>query len=408
MAILSDPIINLIYLGIAIIATYISAFHLLLWNENKNSIWKQTQIKNFPAVSIIIPAYNEGSTIGNTLKNLLNLNYPKNKTELIVVDDGSTDETYRNAVKFKNKNVKIFRKVNGGKASALNFGIKESKNDFVVVIDADSELDKDALRNAVQYFTDPKIAAVTSHILVKNKKTLLEKWQDLEFMAIALARKVKEKLNLIDATPGPMSVYRKDILYKIGLFDEKNLLEDVEIAWRILKNGYKIKMAYDSVVHTNYPSTLSSWWKQRTRWGIGGLQTLVKHYSCIFHNHPLGTFVIPFSLAGYILQILGVFASVYLIGNLLINNSLYYINSFLLGTQLRFNFNYLPNEFTLYGLAVLALSLAVVIITLKNYSAKPKVFSLLTFLSFYLFLFPLVSLYSLYKYLKKDFGWLTK
>ena len=150
MAILSDPLINFIYLGIAITATYISAFHLLLWNENKNSIWKKTQIKSFPGVSIIIPAYNEGSTIGKTLKNLLELSYPKNKMELIVVDDGSTDETYQNAVKFKNKNVKIFRKANGGKASALNFGIKKSKNDFVVVIDADSELDKSALRNAVQ------------------------------------------------------------------------------------------------------------------------------------------------------------------------------------------------------------------------------------------------------------------
>ncbi len=408
MVVLTNSAVNLIYLAIIVVATYVSTFHLILWFENREALSKKIFTKKTPGVSIILPAYNEEHAIENTLQSLLKINYPKNKMEIIVVDDGSTDKTYEKAVKFKSRGVKIFRKSNGGKASALNLGIKKSKNDFVVVTDADSIQDRNALFNAMQHFTDPKVAAVTTHILVRRKKNLLENWQDLEFMIISIARKIREKLDLIEVTPGPMSVYDKKILYKIGLFDEKNLLEDVEIGWRIMRSGYKIKMAYDSIVYSNYPHTLKSWWNQRTRWGVGGLQTLVKHFPCILRSHPLGTFVIPLSLMGYVLQIAGVLASAYIFGNALLSNGLYYMYSILLGTKTRFAFDFLVNEFTLYGIAVLILSVVAVAATLKSYGKRPGIFSLLTFMSIYIFLFSLVGLYSLYKYLRGDFRWFTK
>ena len=408
MAVFGSPLVDALYLLTSVVITYVAIFHLLLWFENRKALQAKTAVERTPAVSVIVPAYNEEQTIGRTLKNLLGLDYPKNKLEIVVVDDGSTDRTYEQIKKIKSPRIKILRQKNGGKASALNFGLAKTKHDLVAVVDADSFPEKAALLKAVQYFSQPKIAAVTSHVLVGKKKTVFEKWQDLEFMLVAVARKVREKLNLIDATPGAMSVYRKEVLKRLGGFDEKNLLEDVEIAWRLLRHGYKIKMAYDAVVRTNYPDSWRKWWQQRTRWGVGGLQTLAKHLGCLFRFHPLGTFIIPLSLLGYFLQLAGVFVFLYFVSNWLISQSLFLFQVFALGSKVRFDYYYPLSLFSFYGLIILGLGLLTVAIGLRHYPARPRIFTLLTFLTVYIFLFPLVGVYSLYKYLRKDWQWFTK
>lgn len=293
-------VIDLIYFVGLFVTAYFTFFYLILWLENKNSLRGSPKKIKLPSVSFVIPAYNEGSVIKKTIKNLLSINYPKDKFEILAVDDGSSDNTYNILKGFGNKVVAL-RKNRGGKSSALNFGISHAKNEYVAVLDADTSLEKNALMNVMGYFDEKNIVAVTSRIISKSDNSLLEKFQNMEYMVAALTRKVKEKLNLIEVAPGAFSVFKKNVLTKLGGFDENNIWEDGEIAWRLLKNGYKIKMAYNAVAYTIYPKLLKNWWRQRTRWYVGGLQTFTKYFNCIGKRdtYAVGTFIIPTWIMNY-------------------------------------------------------------------------------------------------------------
>lgn len=403
-------LLDAVYLAIIAVVTYLNVFNLMLWFENKNKFSEKKRRGKLPALSILIPAYNEEDSIGETIENLLKTNYPKKKLEIIVIDDGSKDKTCEIARRFKDK-IKVLRSKHLGKAAALNFGLKHAKNDFVAVMDADTTLEKNALRNCVNYFEGEEVAAVTSHILLKQKNSFLQKLQHIEFMIVALTRKVRESLNLIDATPGPLSIYRKKILLELGGFDEKNLLEDVEIAWRLLRNGYKIKMAYDAMVYSNYPSSLKGWWKQRARWNMGGIQTLSKYLSCMFkrNTHMVGTFLVPVSLMNYIFGVVGVVALLYIFFRFLISSLVYAFGAISAGVNpFVLNLSYSIDMFTLYGAILVLMSLSLVKVSLSNHGEKVNLVTLVPFLTLYLFLFPPVLIYSIYKLVRRQEGWLTK
>jgi len=402
-------ILDIIYFAIFAVVSYLTFFHLILWVENKDKIVKKIKSGKLPSVSILVPAFNEENSIEDTIKNLLKINYPKNNLEIIVIDDGSTDRTYEITKKYEDK-IKILRKENSGKASALNFGLDHAKNEFVAVVDADTLLEKNALRNCMKCFEEQNIVAVTSHILTKQKNKLIEKLQSIELMIIALTRKLKEELNLIDVTPGPLSVYRKKMLVDLGKFDENNLVEDVEIAWRILRNGYKIKMAYDAMVYSKYPSSLGKWWAQRTRWSIGGLQTLFKYLGCIFKKdaNVVRTFLVPVSIIDYVFTIIGAAIFFYLAVNFLINNSLYLIKTIFMGVRSFYvNMNYSLDVFSVYGTILFISSLLLIKASLSNHKEKSSISSLIVF-PLYLFLYRFVCIYSIYKFIKRERGWLTK
>ena len=221
---------TIIYLVILFTLNYFTIFHIILWFEVRNKL-KRKPISNneLPHVSILVPTFNDEKSITKSLENLLSIDYPKNKYEVLVIDDGSTDRTYEIIKKYESENVRIFRKKNTGKASSMNFGIKRARYEYVAVMDADSFLQRNALRQCMSHFDENDVAAVTSHILVKRRVTLWEKLQHAEYMIVSVMRKAQEHLNLISVTPGPLSVYDKKVLIKVGGFDEKNLIEDVEI-----------------------------------------------------------------------------------------------------------------------------------------------------------------------------------
>jgi len=165
-------ILEIIFIILLFFSTYYIIFHIFYWFVGKKLVNREkVKKRNLPSVSIIIPAYNEEKIIGKTIRKLKKINYPKDKMEIIVVDDGSTDKTYEIAKKFESKQVRVLRKSKGGKASALNFGIKKAKNNFIVVMDADSYLEKDALINCMSYF-EKNVAAVTSTVVVARKKNI--------------------------------------------------------------------------------------------------------------------------------------------------------------------------------------------------------------------------------------------
>lgn len=407
-----ELIVDIIYFIILLTLSYFTFFHLILWFENKNELKKTVKKKKFPYVSILVPAYNEENVIGKTLKNILQINYPKNKFEVIVIDDGSIDRTYEIAKKFESNHVKVLSKENGGKATALNFGLNEVKSEFVAVMDADTFLDKNALINSMKYFDEKKVAAVTSHILVKRKENLWEKLQNIELMVIALMRKAQERMNIVNATPGPFSVYNRKIILEVGKFDEKNLIEDVEIAWRLLKKGYKIKMAFDAMAYSIYPDNFKTWLKQRLRWGIGGIQTLQKYMSSAFDkkSYGVGEFIVPNSIIGYSFTLLAEGIFFYLILTSFANYAAYIVQSYLLGINPFSTFDISLNIDVrfIYGFAMFVISLFVLRLAISTHMEKPNLLTLILFLTVYSILMPLVTLYSFYKFLRKERGWLTK
>lgn len=390
---------------------YVNIFHILLNIEKKKETLKEKK-EYLPFVSLIIPAYNEAKNVGDTIKSILKQDYPKNKYEILVIDDGSSDKTYQEVKKIKDKSLRVFKRVHGGKAKALNFGIKKAKGELIATVDADSSLDENALKNCVELFDDNNVGAVTSKILPKERSNLLGKLQYIEFLIISVLRRLQEKVDVIPVTPGPLSLFRKDILEEIGYFDEKNLTEDIEMAWRLHLHNYKIKMSLESKVYSRYPNTMSLWWKQRTRWNLGGFQTAHKYFGIAYktgRKNALSTFILPLYLSGYILTTLGVFIAVYLFSMALYSLGYYLFESLSIGMSPLFLFRFPPIDmFVFLGCVCIFTSVLLMRIGFKEKEEKMGFFAVIMYLTIYTLIFPVLLVYSIYKYLKGDLEWLTK
>ncbi len=399
-----DILIDVVNLTFAFIGIYFMILYLLLFSTHKKKLLKRPRIKKFPSVSIIIPAYNEEKNIKETVENAKRLRYP-GKKEVIVVDDGSTDNTYNIAKKIKG--VKVLKKKNGGKASALNYGLRYCKGKIVVCIDSDSYPEKNALMKTIPFFSDKKVAAVTTSIVVKSAKNIIQKLQQIEYIMIAWSRKLLEFLDAIYVTPGPMSLYRKDVLVKLGGFDEKNLTEDIEIAWRLMKHKYKIKMALDTIVYTNVPSTVKRWWKQRLRWNIGGLQTTSKYFHLFLNKEfsNIGMFVLPVFSISYLLSALGLFFIFYII----LNWIRFITASLSFGFSIIGPITLLPDLFwvlSFFSFIILFLYLHTSLKTMKKVIKMPKgILDFLVYLSVYITIFPFNLLHSFIKFVTKKYEW---
>ena len=285
-----------------------SVLWFILFLEKKEKMDQDPKPKRYPLVSIIIPAHNEEKTIKKSIISCLALNYPKK--EIIVVNDGSTDKTAEVCKPFVEKKlIRLINKPNGGKGSALNVGIKKAKGELVACLDADSFFRRDALKHMAGYFENPNVAAVTSSMKIKNPKTWVQKIQWVEYLFAIYLRKLMSYLNCLYVVPGPGSMYRKDVLLKLGGFDENNLTEDMEIAFRMQKNKYKIENSINAVVDTIGPASLRSLIKQRIRWYAGFCDNLKDYRDIIFNPKytDLGMFMIPASLAWVGLLIYGFF-----------------------------------------------------------------------------------------------------
>ncbi|MEM2479014.1 MAG: glycosyltransferase family 2 protein [Candidatus Pacearchaeota archaeon] len=274
----------LIFFGLFNITMAIS-----FWLERKPKRKPYSINESLPKVSIIVPAYNEEKNIAKTLRNLLKLKYDRKKLEIIVVDDGSNDRTYKIAKKFSKFGIKIFRKPNGGKASAINYGIRKAKGEFIATLDADSYPEKDALLKVMPYFYDKSVVAVTSSILVQKPRNFWERIQYAEYLFGVFLRNAFSVKNALYVTPGPLSVYRAWFFKKHGPFDEKNICEDTEIAFRIQSLNYKIENAVDAKVYTIPPKSFKSLFKQRLRWYRGFLDNSI-NYKQLFNAAKYGFF----------------------------------------------------------------------------------------------------------------------
>jgi peptidoglycan-N-acetylglucosamine deacetylase len=237
-----------------------------------------------PAVSIIVPAYNEEVTVVKTIEHLLLQNYPN--FNIIFVDDGSKDNTYDIVKeKFSNNNkVDIYTKENGGKATALNMGVAISKNDFVVCIDADTILLPNALEEMMRFFLNEKIGAVAGNVKVGNAKNMLTKWQAIEYItAQNIDRRAFDYVNGIAIVPGAIGAFRKEAIIKAGGFTTDTLAEDCDLTIRINKCGYTIRNCNTAIAMTEAPETIKPLLKQRIRWSYGVMQSFWKNKHACFN-----------------------------------------------------------------------------------------------------------------------------
>ena len=250
-----------------------------------------------PAVSVVIPAYNEEKTIAKTIRSVLASNYKRIK--LLIVDDGSTDQTYNVAKRFeKDKRVKVFHKSNGGKFSALNFGLEKVKTEIFVAVDADTQIEPSAIENLVKPFLDPTFAAVAGNVKVGNRNSLLGIFQSIEYtMNLNLERNGYSLLNSILVVPGALGAWRSTAVRKVGGYSSLTLTEDAELTLRLLRDGWRILYEKEAIAFTETPQTIRGLVDQRFRWTFGIIQTLFTHRDLLFKKGSsfLGIFVLPFA-----------------------------------------------------------------------------------------------------------------
>ena len=291
--------------GLLFLTMYFEVFILVSYFDEKDEFIpekgrdKKRMPGKYPSVTIVVPAWNEGQTITATVESLLALDYPKGRLDIFIVDDGSTDDTLMYAKKFEsNPQVRIFSKTNGGKFTALNLGIKECQTDLIGCLDADSFVDKDALKEIIPYFDNAEVMAVTPSVQIHKPGNILQKLQATEYMIGEFTRKVFSRLNGLYVTPGPFSIYRHKIFEEIGNFVHGYQTEDMEMAMRLQAHRMKIENSHTAYVYTVSPSTPRALYKQRVRWVSGFLKNAFFEYRFMFLSRKygnLGFLVLPFA-----------------------------------------------------------------------------------------------------------------
>lgn len=243
----------------------------------------------FLPISIIFPAHNEGPVIESAVFSAMRLNYPN--FEVIVVDDGSTDDTYEKATRiaanFGPNRLRVITKPNGGKASALNTGIAQARGELILCTDGDSRLDGNALMRAAAHFYDPYVGAVAGNVKVANRLNHLTRLQSLEYLeGLNLIRSAQAYFNRVTVIPGPLGLFRKEALLEVGAYEMDTFAEDCDLTLRLLLAGWDVKYESDAIVWTEAPESISALVLQRYRWGRGVLQAIIKNRRFLFGGCP--------------------------------------------------------------------------------------------------------------------------
>jgi len=299
---------------------YVQVFLLLLLFRDRKQNSGETVFQenvDWPAVTITIPCWNEEDTVVQAVHSLLAIDYPKDKLIIKVIDDGSTDATWERAQVFQGmKNVHLMRKENGGKHTAMNLAIGVATTEYVGNLDADAFIEKDALKKTMwQFLSDPDMMAVSPAVVIHEPKGFFEKAQEVEFNIFILIKKVFASLNGIHVTQGQFSMYRKKVFDDLGPYRKAHQTEDLEIAYRMQINGYKIGQCHNAFVHTVAMNTLPTLFKQRLRWIYGFIHNSYDYRKYLF-NPKYGTFSF-FSVPTGILYIMAIlFSTSFIVWNI--------------------------------------------------------------------------------------------
>lgn len=287
----------------------ISLFNILLALWYKATSKNRIRSKKFtPHVSIIVPAYNEDKVIEKSVRSLIRSRY--RKIEILIVDDGSTDNTWQvaRALARRYKRVKALHQTNSGKAVALNNAIARTESDIVICVDADTLFPPDTIKNLVRHFEDETVGAVAGVVKVGNAHGVLTKWQALEYISgISIERNAQALLGAITIVPGACGAWRRSILMEVGGFSSSTLAEDCDLALKIQKTKrYRILQDNEAISYTEAPQSLMALTKQRFRWTFGNIQSLWKHRHMVLNGDYgwLGLYVMPSAIIAIAVPIL--------------------------------------------------------------------------------------------------------
>src|SRR3954469_15529990 len=262
-----------------------------LWEERPGDRVLEPE-RGWPGVSVLIPAYNEEAVIATSVRAALRSDYPR--FEVLVLDDGSTDDTEAAAIAAAagDGRLRVLRDpVNRGKAEQLNAGFARARHGLVIVTDADTHMHPQAIRYlTARIESSPVLAAVAGGPHVTNRDRLLCAMQVLEAAAIiGLIRRTQSLTGRVGVVAGVLAVFRRDRVIAVGGYDPRMATEDIDLTWRLRMAGWQTAYEPHALVGMQVPSTLPALWAQRKRWARGQGEVLHAHLPEVFHwrNHRM-------------------------------------------------------------------------------------------------------------------------
>lgn len=297
-------LIDWVYFGFFGVMIFSSLLWLIVYFVHRHEVHGYPVPKEYPSISFLVPAYNEEEHIEKTIESLLNLDYPEEKLEIIAINDGSTDDTLAKLKQYADK-IAIIDKKNGGKAHALNRGLKEVNTDLVACMDADSYPEPGFLEKIIGYLEREDVKGVTPALKVDNPQTWVQKVIWTEYIFQIFLRKMFAIFDSQYVLPGPGSVYKTDYLKALGGWDETTLTEDMEVAFRMFDKGAILENSTNAYVYTVSPPTLRSLFRQRIRWYRGYIENFFKYFHFLGSKRHgnMGMFMLPFNVLWLLLII---------------------------------------------------------------------------------------------------------
>ncbi len=250
-----------------------------------------------PRVAVVIPAYNEEAVIARTIRSVLNSDY--RNIRVIVIDDGSTDNTFEAAreafpAELAAGKLTVLTKPNAGKAEALNFALQHLDEEVYVGIDADTVIASDAVSKLVRHFADEKVGAVAGNAKVGNRVNLWTRWQALEYITSQnFERRALDLFNVVTVVPGAIGAWRTAAVLHGGCYPINTVAEDADLTMNLLEQGYKVIYEDQSLAFTEAPINAKGLMRQRFRWSFGTLQAVFKHKQAFRNNLAMGLFALP-------------------------------------------------------------------------------------------------------------------
>lgn len=408
-----------IYTIFLFIAIYIQVFFLILFFEHKDIFGPDDgedtpyNLDDYLSVTFLIPCWNEQDTVKKTLESVLALDYPKHKFHIIAIDDGSKDDTWNILQEYKDHpQVTVLTKENGGKHSALNYGLTFVTTDLVASFDADTEINTNALMKAVPSFMkDEKLMALGGTVLIAEPKTFVQKAQQIEYEIFSFTKKMLGLAQGVFVVPGAFSLFRKEVFDIVGGYRNAHNLEDIELTMRMHTHGLKIDHAHNAIVRTKGPSTVRALYKQRLRWSHGFIMNMIDYRKLLFNRtyKNLGMFTLPMTVFSYFILLFVFGYSIYKVSLAVYDTAL---KLYLVGFS---NFQIPPFDWFFVNTKIYAIMAVFIYITLvSSYVIGRKIskvekhtfWNLPYFILIYSLLAPFWVIRSIYSWLtSKKVGW---
>lgn len=296
-------------------------YFALLWfsylGHAERNVLGVREIKELPSISILVPAYNEAAVLERALASLMRLDYPD--YEVLVVDDGSSDDTLEVAARWEGQHgpahIRVITKPNGGKATALNAGIEHSRHPLILCMDADSHLERRTLLSAARHFRDPSVGAVAGNVKVENRGRVVTRLQALEYIeGLNMPRRAQGFVAAVNIVPGPVGLFRREALEEVGGYDADTFAEDADLTLKLMAAGWRVEYEDQAIAWSEAPESWRDLTQQRYRWTRGILQALRKRKGLFirpFPDFPLWISTIQLAFEALVWPVMNVLAHLF-------------------------------------------------------------------------------------------------